>query len=495
MGKTVLEMKNIHKKFPGVYALNSVDFELKAGEVHALLGENGAGKSTLIKVLGGIYHPDQGQIIIDGKEVKINTVMDADAVGVSIIHQEIMTVPYMTIAENIFLGREPKTKFGTVDFKKMLSVSQELIDGFGLEMKASRQIRALSIAQQQMVAIVKAISINAKIVVMDEPTSSLTDSEVDYLFEIIGRLKAQGIGIVYISHKLDELFRICDRITVMRDGQYVGTKVTAETTRDELISMMVGRTLDNYYVRTFHELGDVVLEAKNVKGGLVRDASFQLRKGEILGFAGLVGSGRSELMKDMIGLDPREGGEVLVDGKKVDFHGVTDAQKEGLVLVPENRKKEGLVLKNSVGFNMTLAVLDDFIKGISVKKRKENEIINTYVDAMAIKTPSVNQLVGNLSGGNQQKVLIGKWLAAAPKILIMDEPTRGVDVGAKAEIYQIMNNLADQGVSIIMISSELPEVLGMCDRICVMFEGEITGVVDRKDFSQEKVMHYATGGR
>ncbi|WP_392391663.1 sugar ABC transporter ATP-binding protein [Zongyangia hominis] len=495
MGKTVLEMKNIHKKFPGVYALNSVDFELKAGEVHALLGENGAGKSTLIKVLGGIYHPDQGQIIIDGKEVKINTVMDADAAGVSIIHQEIMTVPEMTIAENIFLGREPKTKFGTVDFKKMLSVSQELIDGFGLEMKASRKILALSIAQQQMVAIVKAISINAKIVVMDEPTSSLTDSEVDYLFEIIEKLKAQGIGIVYISHKLDELFRICDRITVMRDGQYVGTKVTAETTRDELISMMVGRTLDNYYVRTFHELGDVVLEAKNVKGGLVKDASFQLRKGEILGFAGLVGSGRSELMKDMIGLDPREGGEVFVDGKKVEFHGVTDAQREGLVLVPENRKKEGLLLKNSVGFNLTLAVLGDFIKGISVKKSKETEIINTYVDAMAIKTPSVNQLVGNLSGGNQQKVLIGKWLAAAPKILIMDEPTRGVDVGAKAEIYQIMNNLADQGVSIIMISSELPEVLGMCDRICVMYEGEITGVVDRKDFSQERVMHFATGGR
>ncbi|MBC8570451.1 sugar ABC transporter ATP-binding protein [Oscillospiraceae bacterium NSJ-54] len=488
-------MKNIHKKFPGVYALNSVDFELKAGEVHALLGENGAGKSTLIKVLGGIYHPDQGQIIIDGKEVKINTVMDADAAGVSIIHQEIMTVPEMTIAENIFLGREPKTKFGTVDFKKMLSVSQELIDGFGLEMKASRKILALSIAQQQMVAIVKAISINAKIVVMDEPTSSLTDSEVDYLFEIIEKLKAQGIGIVYISHKLDELFRICDRITVMRDGQYVGTKVTAETTRDELISMMVGRTLDNYYVRTFHELGDVVLEAKNVKGGLVKDASFQLRKGEILGFAGLVGSGRSELMKDMIGLDPREGGEVFVDGKKVEFHGVTDAQREGLVLVPENRKKEGLLLKNSVGFNLTLAVLGDFIKGISVKKSKETEIINTYVDAMAIKTPSVNQLVGNLSGGNQQKVLIGKWLAAAPKILIMDEPTRGVDVGAKAEIYQIMNNLADQGVSIIMISSELPEVLGMCDRICVMYEGEITGVVDRKDFSQERVMHFATGGR
>ena len=495
MGKSVLEMKNIHKQFPGVYALNSVDFELKAGEVHALLGENGAGKSTLIKVLGGIYHPDQGQIIIDGKEVKFNSVPDADAAGVSIIHQEIMTVPYMTIAENIFLGKEPRTKLGTVDHQRMIRESQVLIDSFHMNMKANRKVIALSIAQQQMVEIAKAIAIDAKIVVMDEPTSSLTDKEVERLFEIIEQLKSQGIGIIYISHKLEELFRICDRVTIMRDGQYVATKVIAETNQDELIALMVGRTLGDYYHRTFHELGDVILEAKNVKGGLVKEASFQLRKGEILGFAGLVGAGRSELMKDIIGLDKRDGGEVFIDGKKVEFHGVQDAKKAGLVLVPENRKREGLVLKNEVGFNMTISVLEDFIKGINVNRKKENEIINTYVEAMAIKTPSTRQLIGNLSGGNQQKVLIGKWLAAHPKILILDEPTRGIDVGAKAEIYQIMNSLAEQGVSIIMISSEMPELIGMADRIYVMYEGEITGEVDRKDFTQEKIMYHAAGGR
>ena len=488
-------MKNIHKKFPGVYALKNVDFDLKSGEVHALLGENGAGKSTLIKVLGGIYRAEEGKIVIQGKETLINSVADARETGISIIHQEIMLVPNMTIAENIFMGREPTTRSGGVNYRRMNTEAQALIDGFGMNIDASRKVATLSIAQQQMVEIVKAISAKAKIVVMDEPTSSLTDTEVEHLFALIKQLKAQNIGIIYISHKLEELFRICDRITVMRDGERVGTVSTEKTNRNELIKMMVGRTLDEYYIHTERPLGDRVLEAKHIRGKSVKDGSFFLRKGEILGFAGLIGSGRSELMKSMIGIEKRTGGEVYVGGKPVMLNGISDALKVGVALVPEDRKKEGLVLKNSVGFNLTLAVLGEFIRGIHVDRSKEEKIIDQYVDAMSIKASSSRQRVGNLSGGNQQKVLIGKWLASHPQILILDEPTRGVDVGAKAEIYAIINALSEQGVSIIMISSELPEIIGMCDRIYVMSGGRVTGELNRGAFSQETIMNYATGGK
>lgn len=487
-------MKNIHKKFPGVYALKNVDFDLKSGEVHALLGENGAGKSTLIKVLGGIYRAEEGKIVIQGREMLINSVADARETGISIIHQEIMLVPNMTIAENIFMGREPTTRLGGVNYRRMNTEAQALIDGFGMNIDASRKVATLSIAQQQMVEIVKAISAKAKIVVMDEPTSSLTDAEVEHLFALIKQLKAQNIGIIYISHKLEELFRICDRITVMRDGERVRTVSTEKTNRNELIKMMVGRTLDEYYIHTEHPLGDRVLEAKHIRGKSVKDGSFFLRKGEILGFAGLIGSGRSELMKSLIGIEKRTGGEVYVGGKPVMLNGISDALKVGVALVPEDRKKEGLVLKNSVGFNLTLAVLGEFIRGIHVDRSKEEKIIDQYVDAMSIKASSSRQLVGNLSGGNQQKVLIGKWLASHPQILILDEPTRGVDVGAKAEIYAIINALSAQGFSIIMISSELPEIIGMCDRIYVMSDGRVTGELNRGAFSQETIMNYATGG-
>jgi ABC-type sugar transport system ATPase subunit len=495
MSKTVLEMRNIHKRFPGVYALKNVNFELKAGEVHGLLGENGAGKSTLMKVLGGIYDIDEGEIYIDGQKVLIKNVKDSQNAGVSIIHQELVLVPYMSVAENIFSGREPVGKMGFIKKDVMLKEAQKLLDSFELGIDASELVVNLNIAQQQMVEIARAISFNSKILVMDEPTSSLTEKEVEFLFKTIENLKSQGVGVVYISHRMSELFRITDRITVMRDGQYIGTKVTKETNVDELISMMVGRELTDYYHRTFHELGENALEVKNLtKAGIFKDISFNLRKGEILGFSGLVGAGRSEIMKAIFGLDPIDYGEIYIDGKKVEIRSPNDAMDLGIALVPENRKDEGLILKGNVGYNMTLRVLDKFIKFAKVNKTKEDEIINTYIENLAIKTSSKSQLVSNLSGGNQQKVVIAKWLAAKPKILILDEPTRGVDVGAKAEIYAIMNRLVEEGVSIIMISSELPEIINMSDRVVVVHNGSIAGILNRDEFSQEKIMHLATGG-
>jgi len=492
---TLLQMKNIHKRFPGVYALKSVNFELKAGEVHGLLGENGAGKSTLMKVLAGIYDVDEGEIYIDGRKVEINDVKDSQKAGVSIIHQELVLVPYMSVAENIFSGREPVGRLGFVKKDEMLAQAQKLLDSFDLGIDASRLVVDLNIAQRQMVEIARAISFNSKILVMDEPTSSLTEKEVEFLFKTIESLKAKGVGIVYISHRMAELFRITDRITVMRDGQYIGTRVTKETNVDELISMMVGRELTDYYHRTFHELGEVTLEVKNLtRNGVFKDVSFSLRKGEILGFSGLVGAGRSEIMKAIFGLDPIDSGEIYIEGKKVEIKSPRDAMNLGIALVPENRKDEGLILKSSVGYNMTLRVLDEFIKFIRVNRAKENEIIDTYVQELGIKTPSRSQSVANLSGGNQQKVVIAKWLAAKPKILILDEPTRGVDVGAKAEIYAIMNNLVQTGVSIIMISSELPEIINMSDRVAVVHNGSIKGILNKDELSQEKIMHLATGG-
>ncbi|MDN5315310.1 MAG: ribose transport system ATP-binding protein [Clostridiales bacterium] len=489
----LLQMKNIHKQFPGVYALKSVDFELRAGEVHALLGENGAGKSTLIKVLGGIYNIDQGEIFIDGNKVTINNVADAQKNGISIIHQELVLVPYMTVAENIFLGREPMNALHMVDYDKMNNDAQELLDAYGLNIRADKRLGKLNTASQQMIEIIKAISFNSKILVMDEPTSSLSDKEVDYLFETIGRLKAEGVGIIYISHRMSELNTISDRVTVMRDGEYVGTKVTKETDNAELIAMMVGRELTNYYTRTYNAKDETVLSVRGLNSGdFLKDINFDLKKGEILGFAGLVGAGRSEVMRCLFGVDPIESGEIKIEGQAVSIKNPEQAMKNGLALVPESRKEEALFLQQSVQFNTTIKVLEHFMHGIFVNGGKEIDIAQKYVDDMSIKTPSLTQIVGNLSGGNQQKVVIGRWLATAPKILILDEPTRGVDVGAKAEIYAIMNELAKQGVSIIMVSSELPEVINMSDRVVVMSNGIVAGCLDRDEFSQETIMHLAT---
>ena len=497
MSENLLEMKNICKSFPGVKALQHVDFQLLPGEIHALLGENGAGKSTLIKVLGGIYHPEEGQIFIDGKEVAITDVNSARDNGISIIHQELVLVPYMTVAENIFLGREPKGKFG-VDFALMRRRAQEMLDQFDLGIDADTLVANLSIAQQQMVEIVKAISFNCRILVMDEPTSSISDKEVSALFEIMRNLARQSVGIIYISHKMSELSEVCDRVTVLRDGTYVGTREVATTPKDDLIAMMVGRELDQYYTRDHVKSDEVVLKCVDIDDGKkkhkrVDHVSFEIRKGEIVGFAGLVGAGRSETMQCIFGLTAGSTGEIYIDGQKVQISSAVDAMKHGIAMVPENRKVEGLYHQQSVRFNSTIEVLEQFISKLRVNERREADITQEFIDKMNTKTPSHEQTVTNLSGGNQQKVMIGRWLATAPKILILDEPTRGVDVGAKAEIYEIMNELTKQGVSIIMISSELPEIINMSDRVYVMYDGRLTGCISYdEELSQEAIMKLAT---
>ena len=487
----LLEMKDIHKTFPGVYALKDINLEVRAGEVHALLGENGAGKSTLIKVLGGIYQADQGEIFIDGEKVEIQDVKDAQKQGIAIIHQELVLVPYMTVAENIYLGREPK-KGLFVNHRKMEEDAQNLLDSYQMEIDASMLVGNLTIAQQQMVEIVKAISFDSKILVMDEPTSSISDKEVDFLFETMRTLVQKGVGIIYISHKMSELDQICDRVTVLRDGKFVGTEVVKETTKDRLISMMVGRELQKYYTRDFQTPGEIVLKCEHISDGeMVSDVSFEVHKGEIVGFSGLVGSGRSEVMKCVFGLTEKSTGDIYIEGRKTEIKSPIDALKKGIALVPENRKKEGIYKVQSVKYNSTIEVLDEFIKGIVVNNIKEEAITQKYIDMMSTKTPSQEQMIGNLSGGNQQKVMIGRWLATMPKILILDEPTRGVDVGAKSEIYARMNELVKKGMSIIMVSSELPEIINMSDRVYVMNSGKIAGCLQREGISQEHIMQLA----
>ncbi|MBR3155065.1 MAG: sugar ABC transporter ATP-binding protein [Lachnospiraceae bacterium] len=496
MSEYLLEMKGISKSFPGVKALQDVDFQLKAGEIHALLGENGAGKSTLIKVLGGIYHPEKGSFFIDGKEAIITDVNSARDNGISIIHQELVLVPRMTVAENIFLGREPMGRFG-VDKAKMIIDAQKMLDHFNVGIAADMEIADLTIAKQQMVEIVKAISFNCRILVMDEPTSSIADKEVQALFDIMRDLTKRGVGIIYISHKMSEIFEVCDRVTVLRDGMYIDTCTVAETSRDQLVSMMVGRELDQYYVRDHVDSDEVVMRCLHISDGKklhsrVKDVSFELHKGEILGFSGLVGAGRSETMQCIFGLTKGSKGEIELEGKKVNIRSAVDAMDYGIAMVPEDRKLEGLYHVQSVRFNSTIEVLHQFIHYLYVNSARESEITQEYIDKMHTKTPSQEQSVTNLSGGNQQKVMIGRWMATNPRVLILDEPTRGVDVGAKAEIYEIMNELTKQGVSIIMISSELPEIINMSDRVYVMYEGRITGCIKREDISQESIMHLAT---
>ena len=488
-------MKNIHKKFPGVYALRDVNFELKAGEVHALLGENGAGKSTLIKVLAGIYIPEEGEVIVKGNSHIMQNVADSQAHGISVIHQELCLVPYLSIAENIFLGRE-RNVMGFIKRDTEAAEARELLKGLGLDFDPNTLVGELSIAQQQMVEIAKALSVKADILVMDEPTASLTDKETEVLFDTIRRLKSQGIGIIYISHRMSELFEITDRVTIMRDGQYVGTVNTRETTRDQLIAMMVGRELTQLYFKDEVKPGEVVIEVKDlVNPPFVNGVSFAIRAGEIVGLSGLVGAGRSESAHCIFGLDKLQSGEIFIEGKPVKINSVREAMQNGIAMVPENRKEEGLVLINSVGYNLTLTVLHEIFRGHPLgNPRFEGEAISRYIKEFEIKTPTPDQLAENLSGGNQQKIVIAKWLATRPKLLILDEPTRGVDVGARAEIYGFMNELAKQGVAILMISSDLPEILNMSDRVLVMHEGKITANLSKNEMSQEVIMRYATGG-
>jgi ABC-type sugar transport system ATPase subunit len=496
MDNVILRMENIHKRFPGVYALSGVSFELRFGEVHALLGENGAGKSTLIKVLAGIHPVDEGSIYIKGEKRNIDSVKASQANGISVIHQELCLVPHMTVSENIFLGRESlKGKFKAVDRIGQNKKAQEILNSLGLDIRATDMVVKLSVAQQQMVEIAKALSVDSEIIVMDEPTSSLSEKEVDMLFKTIDNLKKRNIAVIYISHRMEELYQITDRITVMRDGRYIGTKETKDVTMDELIAMMVGRELKDLYIRNFHELGEKVFEVKNLsRDNILKDISFSLNKGEILGISGLVGAGRTELARAIFGVDSFKYGKVIIEGREVTINSPQDAMNNGIVLVPESRKEQGLILIKSVGYNITLCVLNEFLKTFSNDKQKEDSIVSDYISKLSIKTPSSEQLVGNLSGGNQQKIVIAKWLATKPKVLILDEPTRGVDVVAKAEIYSIIDMLANQGVSIIMISSDLPEVTNMSDRVMVMCRGEVTGILERKEFTQERIMKLATGG-
>ena len=485
----LLQMKNIHKRFPGVYALRGVDLDLRAGEVLALVGENGAGKSTVINVLGGIHQKDEGEILIDGQDAGIDGILAARERGISIIHQELVLVPYLTVAENIFLGREP-VKGALVDFEAMYAQAQRFIDDLGLGIRAEDRVSGLTVAQQQMVEIVKAISFHARIIVMDEPTSSLSEKEIDALFRNIRVLKERGIGIIYISHRLSELGQIADRVTVFRDGQSVGTYPVSDVTNDDIVQLMVGREVVNYYTRTFHATGRTVLEVKGLCSDKVKDVSFQLREGEILGFAGLVGAGRTEVMKALLGFDPITAGTVELGGEPVHIKRPAQAYDRKIGFIPESRREESLFALQSNRFNLSIRVLGDFIHGVFVDEEKERSLTDDYTQKLSIKMASQETLIQNLSGGNQQKVVISRWLAAKPRILIMDEPTRGIDVGAKAEIYELMNALAREGMAIVMISSELPEVINMSDRVVVMREGRVSKILERGELSQEEIMRW-----
>lgn len=488
----LLEMTGITKAFGSNVVLNGVNLSVNSGEVVAILGENDAGKSTLIKILGGIYKADSGSIKIEGHLRNIPNARVAADYGVQIIHQEIILVPDRTIAANVFLGRELR-KFGLVDAKSMEKETQKVIDDLHIDLKAEQTVRDLTMGMQQLVEIIKVISADAKIVVMDEPTSSLSQGEVKILFGIIRILKQKGVGIIYISHRLEELFEITDRVVVLRDGVMVGNVKTSEATKDDLIRLMVGRELSSFYTRNKHDIKNTSLEIKNLSHNkYFKNASFHAKYGEILGFAGLVGAGRTELMKTIFGAYPSSEGEIFLDGVKVNITSPQDAISKGIAYVSEDRRGEGLILKNDVKFNMGLVCLKDFVSGIRVFNDKWDNLVEDYRKKFSIKITSPKQLTGNLSGGNQQKVVLSKWLANSPKIIILDEPTRGIDVAAKAEIYAIIDELAARGISIIIVSSELPEIINMCNRCYVMCEGKITGELEENQFDQETMMRLMT---
>ena len=499
----VLELKNIYKSFPGVKVLEDVTLQVRPGEVHALMGENGAGKSTLMKILMGIYKADQGSIFLEGKETAIHGPKDAMSKGISMIHQELNTVLDMEVAENVFVGRELLKKgfekLKIVDIARMREETGKYFREMNIDIDPRAKMRTLSVAEMQLVEIVKAISLNSRIIVMDEPTSAITEKEATVLFAQIERLKKQGVAIIYISHKMDEIFRISDTITVLRDGQWIGTKPAKELDNDMLIKMMVGRELTDIYPKDPVKIGDVILEVKNLsRGKKVQDASFSLRKGEVLGIAGLVGAGRSELVETIFGLYPKTGGQIFLHGKEVHIKSAADAIKNKMALITEDRKQTGLNLIVSVKENIASVSIGKLSTHGIVNDKKINEVSEKYIRELKIKTPDGNAIVGNLSGGNQQKVVLAKWLLDEPDIIIFDEPTRGIDIGAKRDIYLLINNLAKEGKAVIVISSEMAEVMGICDRILVMAEGRINGEVRREEFSQEVIMGYAsniTGGK
>ena len=494
MGDIILTMKGIDKSFPGVHALDHVDLEVRKGEVLALMGENGAGKSTLMKVLTGIYKKDSGTITYEGKEIEFKNTREAQDAGIVIVHQELNMLGHLTVAQNLFIGREFK-KGITIDDKKMNEEAKKLFDKLNVDIDPSEKMSNLTVGKQQMCEIAKAISHDAKVIIFDEPSAALTETEIQEMFKIINDLKAKGIGIIYISHRMDEIKVITDRVTVMRDGGYVGTLITKDSTKDDIINMMVGRVIyeDPKTESQVAPDAPVVLKVEHLNAGrMVKDVSFELHKGEILGFSGLMGAGRTETARALFGADPKDSGDIYVNGQKVDIKTPQDAVKCGIGYLSEDRKRFGIVVDKTVAENSTMATMENFMKGIFIDKKKEKDVAQEYVEALKTKTPSVDQLVVNLSGGNQQKVVIAKWLVRNCDILIFDEPTRGIDVGAKSEIYHLMNELVAEGKSIIMISSEMTEILRMSDRIVVMCEGRKTGELGIEEATQERIMHAAT---
>ena len=491
----ILEMKGIVKSFGPVKALKGVDFDLRAGEVHALMGENGAGKSTLMKVLTGIHDANEGTIHYNGKQVAYSKPKEAMEDGIVIVHQELNMMNHLTVAQNIFIGREEFRHNLLIDDGASIKKAKKLFELLKLDINPTEKVGNLTVGKQQMVEIAKALSMDAKVIVFDEPTAALTESEINELFVIIDDLRSKGVGIIYISHRMDEIARITDRVTVMRDGEYVGTVNTKDTTKDEIIAMMVGRTIyeDPKAASAVADDAPVVLEVKNLNAGSsVKDVSFQLRKGEILGFSGLMGAGRTEVARLLFGADKKESGTIFVNGKEVTINSPQDAIREGIGYLSEDRKRFGCIVDMTIADNTVMTNLDHYIKGFLIDDREIVRVSDKFVDSLKTKTPSSKQLVRNLSGGNQQKVVIAKWLEQNSDILIFDEPTRGIDVGAKSEIYTLMNDLVAQGKSIIMISSELTEILRMSDRIVVMCEGRKTGELDISQATQERILALAT---
>jgi ribose transport system ATP-binding protein len=491
----IMSLNNVSKRFPGVLALDGVSFSLRRGEAHALCGENGAGKSTLMKVMSGVYRADEGEVVYKGQPRHFSSSVDAEAAGIAIIHQELNLVPHLTVAENIFLAREPKRAI-FIHRAKLRADTQALLDRLRLNIDPGQLVKTLSCAEQQMVEIAKALSLNTEVLIMDEPTSSLTESETVRLFEIINGLKREGVSVVYISHRLDELQHIIDRVTVMRDGKFVSTCDFAAKSLDTIVAHMVGRTLDEKFPeRTSHPVDETLLSVRDlVRPGVFGPVSFTLRRGEILGFAGLMGAGRTEVARAIFGADPLKSGAIFLGQDEVSIKSPIDAIRHGIAYLSEDRKQHGLAIRMSVAANLTLANMEAVSNGFGfIDFAREKAVAQRYIDALGIKTPSAKQVAKNLSGGNQQKIVISKWLFRDAKIIFFDEPTRGIDVGAKFAIYQLMDKLAADGIGVVLITSELPEIMGMTDRVAVFHGGKITGIVDTRDTTQEHIMHLASG--
>lgn len=499
MSDYVVELKGVTKRFPGVVALDNMSLSVKPGEILGLIGENGAGKSTLIKVLTGVYQAEEGKVYVSGTEQHFKNPNDSAAAGIACVYQELNIEKLLSVTDNIFINKWMKKKSGFLDYSAMNARAKEVMESLGIDIDPSKAAGTFGMGVQQMIEIAKAILIDAKMIIMDEPTSSLGEKEVELLMKICRKLKDRGISIVFVSHKLEELFELCDRVTVMRDGEHIWTKEISETDNDDLITAMVGRSMDQLFVKAETKKGECALRVENIKeGGVLHDVSFEAYNGQILGFAGLVGAGRTELMRAIFGADPIDGGKIFINGKEEKIRSPKEAIRKGIAFLTEDRKGQGLVLGQSVQMNLILANLKGFCKGIFIDDKKVRETGEENVKSLRIKTPSQDEIVGQLSGGNQQKVVIGKWINSDANIFIFDEPTRGIDVGAKVEVYNVMNTLTEAGKCVIMISSEMPEILGMSDRVIVMREGRIMATINRgdlKNFNQEDIMKAAWGGK